>query len=279
MNEQYIDTIHRYLNGIMPAAEREAFEAEIRTNPELQEDVETERLLLAGLERSGQAEIQKTIQNVHQKLKTEGFFESVQEKETPSLTVSHSSKRTPMNRILAIAASLVILAGVVWFFTRGGAPVDPETLFANNYRPDADLDRAKTTITSLESMGMAGVTTDSDTLRQALQLYEDGQLEEAQKMLTDLFAAHPDNETTQYYLGVVHMAQSHYAKAIELLLPLSRSESADYKNEALWNLGLCYLKTENGVEDAREAFLKLSNDNEYPNHRGAKAVLDQLLPK
>ena len=81
-----------------------------------------------------------------------------------------------------------------------------------------------------------------------------------------------------YFLGATFMSQGYYAKAIEVFFPLSRGESP-LKNDALWNLGLCYLKTENGMDDARVSFEKLSADNAYHNHRGAKAVLEQLLPQ
>ena len=59
MNEQYLDTIHRYLNGTMDVNERESFETEMRQNPSLQKDVEMERLLLGGLEHAGETELRQ----------------------------------------------------------------------------------------------------------------------------------------------------------------------------------------------------------------------------
>lgn len=183
-----------------------------------------------------------------------------------------------MKRIIAIAASLLIVAAGIWFFTRNRSSVDPNAVFARNYQPQQEVQRAKNIIATLESYGLAGAPTDSDSLRQALQLYEDGKYEDALALLNSLRQSHPENDTVQYYLGVIYMSRGLYAKAIELLLPLSESASA-LKNDALWNLGLCYLKTESGLDEAREAFTKLSQDNEYPDHRSAKAVLEQLIPK
>lgn len=280
MNEEYIDKIHRYLAGTMSTAEREAFETEINENPELQNDVELERLLLEGMERAGEAELRQTIGAVHHKLTAEGFFQAGAAAPVSTLSVSHLSKTSFMRRIMAIAATLVVLAGAVWFFTRQeSAAVDPNALFSQHFKLEQEVQRAKTAISRLESVGMAGVQTAEDTLRQALQHFEAGRYNEAQNLLKSHLETHPDDQTAQYYLGIIHMSQERYAKAIELLTPLSVAEGSELKNDALWNLGLCYLKAENGQDDAREAFTKLANDNEYPNHRGAKALVEQLIPK
>lgn len=274
MNEQYIDTIHRYLSGTMDGAERATFETQMQHDPNLQNDVELERLLLEGLEHAGEKELRQTIGAVHQKLSAEGFFSAA----PAALSVSHLSKKSPMKRILAIAATFVLLAGAVWFFNRQEATTDPDALFAQYYKPEQDVQRAQQLIPTLKSYGLAGVQMDGDTLRDALQLYADGNFEAAAQALKSYLESNPDDYMAGYYLGATYMNQGLYAKAIEVFSPLSTTESP-LQNDALWNLGLCYLKAENSQDDAREAFTKLSNDNEYPNHRGAKAVLEQLLPK
>ncbi|MBK9337452.1 MAG: tetratricopeptide repeat protein [Lewinellaceae bacterium] len=279
MNEQHIDTIHRYLTGMMDAAEQQAFEAEIQQNPALRREVELERMLLAGIEYAGRNDARKTIESVQTKLRQEGFFDSAQTKPMPTLTIVHSSKVTIMKRILAIAATFIVLAGGVWFFMNQETPLDTNALFTQYYQPKDDIQRAKSIIETLDSYGLAGVQTDTDTLKMALQLYEADKYNEALALLKGFAEIHPENDVAQYYIGVIHISQGRYAKAIEVLLPISRSEESALKNDALWNLGLCYMKTENGVEDARNAFTKLSGDNNYPNHRGAKAVLEQLLPQ
>ncbi len=278
MNEQYLDTIHRYLSGAMDVNERESFETEMRHNPSLQKDVEMERLLLGGLERAGETELRQKIGTVQDQLAAEGFFKASAAEPSPRLSVTHLSKTYQMKRIIAIAASFAILAAAVWFFTRPANAPDTDALFSKYYQPKEEIQRAKEIIPTLESHGLAGVSTDGDTLRDALQYYADGNLEEAEKYLKIYLETNPEDPMAIYFLGATFMSQGYYAKAIEVFLPLSRGESP-LKNDALWNLGLCYLKTENGMDDARVSFEKLSADNAYPNHRGAKAVLEQLLPQ
>ncbi len=279
MNEEYIDTIHRYLNGTMDAADRKAFEAELQRNPVLRNDVELEQALLNGLDYAGHRNLRETIGVVHQNLKLEGFFTALKTVSTPTLTIAHSSKTSVMKRILAIAAGLVAIAAGVFFFTQQQhQSPNPNALYSQFYQPKDDTERAHQIIATLTSYGLAGIQSDTDTLKQALELYEAGNYQESLALLKSFSEAHPENDTALYYLGVIHMSQEHYAKAIEILLPLSRSESA-LKNNALWNLGLCYLKAENGLEDARNAFRQLSEDNSFANQRGATAVLEQLIPK
>lgn len=280
MNEQYIDAIHRYLSGALSPAERAAFELDMQNNPELREDVDIERLLLAGIEQAGQQDDdRKTIQSVHEKLRREGFFQSVAADSTSSPTIAHSKTVNIMNRILAIAATLIVLAAGVWFFLHEDNQMDTNAIYTQHYQPQEDVKRAQSIIEALTSYGLAGVQTDTDTLKAALQQYEAGKYDEALVLLKGFAETHPENDVAQYYIGAIHMSQGRYAKAIEVLLPISRSDESALKNDALWNLGLCYLKTENGVKDAENAFTQLSQDNSYPNHRGAKAVLEQLLPK
>lgn len=277
MNEQYIDNIHRFLSNSMDASERETFEKEALQNQELQKDIEMERLLIEGVGYAGEKALREKIHDVHQKLKREGFFNNHTVQKDHDLTVSHSSKTPIMKRIIAIAATLVALVAAVWFFTRPAATVNPDQVFAQFYKPDEEVKRAQKVIVSLETKGLAGVQTDGDTLRLALQYYEDGRYEEAKNLLKLYLTTNDDDDMAQYYLGVVFMCQGFYAKAIEMLQPLATSDTSALKNDALWNLGLCYLKTENNLPDARDAFAKLANDNNYAGHREAKAVLEQLL--
>lgn len=279
MNEQYIDTIHRYIAGTLSPTERDAFELEMQHNPALREDVDTERHLLAGIEQAGQQTDRATIESVHERLRQEGFFEKVKTEPAPDLTIVHTQKFSIMKRFLAIAATLVVLAGGVWFFTQQDKPVDTDALFTQYYQPQEDVKRARSIVETLVSYGLAGVQTDTDTLKMALQLYEAAKYNESLALLKGFAETHPENDMAQYYIGVIHISQGRYAKAIEVLLPISRSEESALKNDALWNLGLCYLKMENGVKEAQDVFTTLSQDNSYPNHRGAKAVLEQLLPK
>ncbi len=270
MQEEYFDTIHRYLDGTMNAAEKAAFEADLNKNAALRQAVKLEQFLIGGIEKKAEDNVKATIQSVHQQLKTEGFFQSSDQ--SPSLIIKRSNV---MKKVMAIAAALVAIAAVVWLL-KPNAAVTPDQLFAQYHQPQQERARTKQIIAQLESMGFAGEGS-TDSLRQALVLYENGQYSEALKLLTAYQENHKEDMLAQYYIGMSHMNESRYAKAIECLLPVSRTDASDLRNDALWNIALCYLKVENGLEDAKSTFLKIENDLDNPNHRAAKAVREQLL--
>jgi tetratricopeptide (TPR) repeat protein len=270
MQEEYFDSIHRYIDGAMSPAEKTAFEAQIKQNMELRQAVKMERILIGGIESKAEDNMRKTIQSVHQQLKTEGFFQDSDQ--SPSLIIKRSNI---MKKIMAIAAVLVAIAAVVWILKPNTA-TNPNELFAKYHQPQQELTRTKQIIAQLESQGFAGPGA-TDTLRQALVMYENGQYNEALKLLTAYQENHKDDLLVQYYIGMSHMNESRYAKAIECLLPVSRSEGSDLKNDALWNLALCYLMAENGLEDAKSLFTQIANDQNNPNQKGAISVRDQLL--
>lgn len=272
MNESYYDRIHQYLQNTMDPKERAAFELEMDQQPALREDVHTERLLLAGIEKAGEQAAREQIQSVHRQLKEEGWLEAVRP-ETPTFTIIFQQN---MKRIISIAAALVALLGAVWFFNPKSDSVSPQALFQQYHQPQQELPRLRNILAQRESYGLAGNT---DTLVQSLQLFEAGKYQECAQLLSAYRQEHPLDTTAQYYLGLTYLNAGNYAKAIELLQPISLAEQSDFKNDALWNLGLCYLQTTDGVKEAREVFTQLSQNNNYSNHRGAKALLEQLIPK
>lgn len=273
MNEQYIDTIHRYLNGNMEAAERATFEEELNNNDALRSDVELEELLLAGIETAGNVKIRATIGTVHQELKNTGFFESAAQ--TSPLKIPYFAPGNRLKQFIAIAATFVVVAGAIWFFTKNGAGPN-EALFANFYHPADDIGRAGILASRLKSFGMTGVQTYTDSLAQALQNFEAGQYDETLALLVAIGTAHPQNDTIQYFTGAVQIRLNQYDQAIETLLPLSQSQASALRNDALWNLGLCYLKTKNGASEARAVFSRLARENNYPQQNEAQSILDQL---
>ena len=182
-----------------------------------------------------------------------------------------------MKKLMAIAAAIVAIAAVVWML-KPNPTATPQELFAKYHQPQQELARTRNIIAQLESQGFAGASA-TDTLKQALVLYENGQYKEALKLLKAYQEHHPGDLLVQYYIGMSHMNESRYAKAIEYLLPISKAEGSDLKNDALWNLALCYLQVENGENDAQSVFSQIENDLNNPNHRAAAEVRRQLLKK
>lgn len=271
MNEAYIDTIHRYLNNDMDASERDAFEVELRQNPELQQDVELESLLWEGIDRAGEMELRQSVGAVHQQLKTSGFFEAAGAQ--PGFSVWRS---TVGKRIMALAAVFGLLLAGIWFFRRMQSGPDTEALFVRYYQPKAEVARAHRYIEEQASFGMAAPQTATDTLLQALRVYEAGQYAEAQILLKQIVERYPDDYAiARYYLGIVYLSQGKPNQTIDALLPLARSADP-LRSDARWTLALCYLKTKTHLNDARTLLGELARDTRFAKQREAKALLEKM---
>jgi TolA-binding protein len=267
-NYDTLDRIHRYLQGQMSPEEARDFEQQLATDTTLGQTLEVERRLLRGLQLAGDAALQKKIAAVDETLEAEGFFR----KEAIVKPITSTSKvYFTMRKMLAAAAVAIILIGIVWVAFFRQAPVDRDAAFAKYYQPEST--RVKDITASLESMGMAGVLLESDSLREALLLYQNYRFEEAQVALDTFLAQYPENDTARFYLALTHLQQSRYARAAEILLPLSQNESFTLHRDASWYLGLCTLKFETGQNDAIAIFEKLAKDYDYDKQKDAKGMV------
>ena len=123
---------------------------------------------------------------------------------------------------------------------------------------------------------MAGVETAQDSLREGLRLYEEGKYDETCAALDTFLAQYPANDTARFYLAMAHLNAERYARAVEILTPLTQMESSAFQLDATWYLGLCYLKVDDGLPKAKALFVGLSGNTEYKDHQAARGILRLL---
>lgn len=277
MDEKYFHDIHEYLSGNMAPDQKSAFENALRASPELQRDLDFERKLLAGMETLGGRRLEKKVAETHEKLRSEGFFDEKEQSENHSAPIVQLKKLTIMKRIISIAAAAVALFGIFWFVTKKPAAMDGKELFAKNFKPDTE--RATAIAKALESHGLAGATSPQDTLRDAIKLYLDGQYDKSIALLDSFIVDYPANDTARFYLAYNHLSRERYARAIELLQPISLDANSVFRQDATWNLALCFTQSEGQKEEACKRFEALSADLSYPKHREARAMTSMLCGK
>lgn len=253
----YYEKIHRFLADEMDASEKAAFQIEIENDNQLRIAVENERLLLAGIENRGENALRSAVASTHDSLRSEGFFRQITAE--PQLTVSHKNTQFVMKNVLAIAAVFVALVAAFWFLKP--QKLTPDEAFAKLYQPK--IEATKDVLANLHSMGMAGAQDQNDSLKTAIQLLEDGKTDDAIALLKAIVAAHPDNETAQFYLGMAFLGKGLYARAIEIFTPISLKKDFALQPEAVWHLALCYLKTPDGKGEARRLFELLKENPKY----------------
>lgn len=270
-NNAYIERIHRYLADNMDEKDKAAFEEEMHTNEELEQDVKLEAKLLSGIALVGDQALKSTIANTQQHLTNQQFFD-----QGKVVSIQSFSKRIIMKKIVSIAAVAVVLIGIVWWgFFRQPATPDTAKLFADNFKPEATMSKA-----IVANLGSHGFASDSmstaDSLRTALVLYDAGKYPEAMVALDTFLVNHPANDTAQFYLGMTHLNESRYARAVEILSPISASETSAFRLDAMWYLGLCYFKVEGGFSKAEDIFNQLAVNAESKDQQAAKGILQMI---
>jgi tetratricopeptide (TPR) repeat protein len=225
------------------------------------------------MQMAGDTELKQTISEVHNRLRQQGFFEKTA-RQSPILTFIKSDK---MKRVLALAAMLVVVAGVVWWSFFRTTPVDTATAFNQYFKPETT--QVKGIIRGLESFGMIDSMTQADSLREALKLYDEGKYNDAVAALDTFLLHHPENDTASFYLAMSHLNETRYAKAVELLTPLADKEDFALQDDAKWYLALCFLKVDNGLDKAVSLFTDLSEDPDYKDRKAASGMVGLLKQK
>lgn len=274
---QYYETIHQYLNGLLEGDALKNFEAALTNEPGLKEDVEWERKLLLGIEAEGDARLRETVRKTHAHLKTKGFFDQKPANESNTLsTAKPIINMKSISRTLAIAASVVIVLVAGYFLINkpGNEDIQKEA-FTKYYHPESV--NVKRIIDGLSSFGMvSGEKTDKDSLKDALQLYADGQYDAAIESLNAILNIHPEDNTAKMYLGLSLLNQSQYGKAVRILEPLSRLDSFELKEDARWYLAICYLTTETNQDDALKIFETMASTESSPYRKDAKGMVNLI---
>ena len=271
-NNEYIERIHQYLASDMNQADKATFENELKANVQLAQDVKIEQKLLQGISLAGDEDLKKHIASADERLETKQFY-------TKGKIVSLKSqpKNFIMNKIIAFAAAAVVLIGVVWWgFFRQAAP-SSDQLFTDNFKPETTKSAAIAEGLQTSS-GLLGdsTATAQDSLLDALKLYNEANYDKAMVALDTFLVYHPTNDTAQFYLGMTHLNAERYARAVELLTPITASESSAFKLDALWYLGLCYFKVDGGFAKAEEIFTQLASTPESKDQQAAKGILRMI---
>jgi TolA-binding protein len=269
-NSAYIDHIHRYLANAMTPQERTDFELKMEADAAFRHDVEVERALLTGIQSAGDKHLKHSIQTAGQRLKQRGFFE--EKKAVPHLS---TTKIITMRRAISMAAAIAVLAAAAWWiFYRQPNSDTPDAAFAQYFQKEST--QSKAILKNLESFGMAGAENTQDSLRNALTLYDEGKYDDACAAFDGFLVAHPANDTAQFYLAMSHLNASRYARAIEVLTPVMDNSQSAFQQSAKWYTGLCYLKVEDGIEQAKTLFATLAEDAEFADRQAAKGMLTLL---
>lgn len=275
-NLEFQERIVKYLQQQMSVEEISAFEAEIHANPELKQEFDEYKLTLKGIEFWGDTKLRSLISDTDNELKHAGFF---QEDSKPKST--ESKFRIPYNlNVLvkyAVAASVALLIVSMYIFFRSKPANETELAFKQYYTPETT--KINDVIARFNHAGIAPLTSDSissDSLIAGLKFYKAQKYNQSVDYLSGAKTTSNADLYRRFYLGMSLMEQKKYNEAATILSDLTNDKDFEMKDDAIWYLGICYLTTEEGKDNAKSLFLQLANNPQSSYNAQAQAILNQL---
>jgi tetratricopeptide (TPR) repeat protein len=177
----------------------------------------------------------------------------------PSLPVRQAVSRVwPARPYLALAATVVILAGVSAYLTRPGPG---ETLFQQNFEPYPSTQPV-----------VRGAATDAGS--HALRLYESRDYRGALAGFEDALKDSPNDPVLRFYAGLCQLALDRSADAIGSLEETRKLGAGELEGPADWYLSLAYLRSSNRQE-ARSRLTRIADAEGFYAEK-ARALLAAL---
>lgn len=242
--------IEKYIQGRLAEEELELFNELMKTDPAFQDDVSFHSDLKKVTEAEDDESFRTMLSEFEEKAEIETDGDRL--KEIPSDHPSESESGEPIVRRLPtkwlVAASIVVLVGLGYFFTVLNQPTTQE-MFEQNFIPYRNV------VHSIERNSQ-----EEDLKTKAFVAYSKGEYE----LSIDLFSLLYTNEQESYYLfykANALISQNRSMEAIPLLKEYLET-AGEFKDESKWYLALAYLQL-GDEENAKELLEELMSSGTY----------------
>lgn len=245
------DKIERYLDDELTGAELTAFEAALKTDSALEEEVKAHLLLEEALFAVEEDEVRTNIKQWRAESKTE-------EKTKPQ----RGRLRSLGVVRLAIAASIAVLIGLGTFLWLP-QQYSNQAILASNYQVDETF-----------LSGDRGTNTPNppaDPFAGAAQYYKDGEYGKA----AEIYQAFPENNKALYALGHTNFKSERYQQAINAFKKLVAKNSIEYNENAEWYLLCSYLAADQTNGEFQQLLDKVIADGGFYSAK-AKEMKDDV---
>ncbi len=256
-DEQTYDLIHDYLAGEMSEVQKAAFEERLRNEPELAEEVKSNRLMINAwnnepIQHPSENDLYGHALRFLKSDEAEKYRQAIQDGDT-----SYHSKKKSRPIYYAAAATILIISfiGILFFFTK-----DSATELTAFYQWD-DLP-------SLTERSVSGELADAE------KSFRNGDYETTLQILTQEQENQERNASLFIYIGICHLELQQYEQALEIFTLFSNSNLLD-KHQAHWYLTLTHLKMGNQALAIEQLDIFLRKNNN-PNSQKARELKDFL---
>jgi hypothetical protein len=235
-----IEMIEKYLEGKMSTEEKFSFEAELKSNEQLQKAFFKISSLIKGIEGVGRKEVAKDLERLENSL--------------PGVEAELNKRNTYFNslsyRMAAAITAILVVVGSFYFLNPTGNTA-PAKLFDSNFAPYMN---------NVSSMTRSNAG-DFGNRELAFAAYDNYNFNEAAAYFDALLEVEED-ASLLLYSGNAELSLGNAEKAISRLTKLFNEFDA-FDNQAAWYLSLAHLKNENAEEAAGYLLHLLATENSY----------------
>ena len=249
--EEKYDLIERYLDQQMTEVEKADFEKLLEKDAELKEELGLHQQITTSLKGEKIHEFRHVLKETDQNWKS---VEAV-----PNTKV----KKINFRRVIAIAATVLLLIMAYQFFFVGGGQRSNDQLFADNFQPYQMLlsqrDISKEDINTL--------------LEKAISTYTKGDFQNASLAFQQLAENDPEDISYSFYQAVSELGAKNSDEAIALFNGILAAGEHSFVEQSRWYLALAYMQK--GDTMKAEKVLKEIRSGQF-KYAEAKQLLEKL---
>ena len=249
--EEKYNLIEKYLDQKMTENERIEFEQIMKNDSELKAEV-------ALHQEVGETLKGDKIHQLRDVLKETDRNWGAEKKEQKGV-----ARTINFRRIIAIAATVLLLVMTYQFFFSGGGSMSNEQLFADNFQPYQML---------LSQRGISEGEKDL-VLENAVLAYSKGNYQSAASSFQQLSQNDPNDISFQFYLAVAQLGAKENDASISLFQNIISTEGHPFKEQSQWYLALAFLQN-NNMESAKKSLDEIQSGQF--KYKEAQQILKQL---
>jgi tetratricopeptide (TPR) repeat protein len=249
INFKHSASIEQYLANEMAPSERTAFKKELKSNPDLAEELKLSQSIDSALLRDD-------IIDLRQKLITAINAGRVVKEEVP---VVHMYAR----KWWYAAASLVALVAVAaTLYLQAPRSISNDSLFNQYYNSENIVDQTRS----------------NQNIVEAVIKFQQKDFRTASALFKSILDIDNSNIAVWFYYGISNIETQNYDNSIKAFTTIIKQNDNLYIEHAEWYLGLCYLKN-NQKDKAIDQFVVVASNPDNFHRQEAKNILEKLQLK
>ena len=248
-NLKHSASIEQYLANEMAPSERAAFRKELRSNPDLANELKLSQSIDAAIGRDD-------IIDLRQKLVTAINANHIVKAEVPVI-------RMNARKIWYAAASLLVLCAVAaTMFLQTNRNISNDALFSQYYTSENIVDQ----------------TRGDQNILEAVIKFQQKDFASASVLFKNILDKDNSNIAVWFYYGIANIETQNYDNSIKAFNTIIKQNDNLYIEHAEWYLGLCYLKN-NQKDKAIDQFMVVASNPDNFHRQEAKDILEKLQLK